>query len=235
MKTYNIYNIKDPKVINARKCLAHAIKYLCETERRKKGEYVMHRDPFGPYNSYIMAFNDLSRKYTLHPLDKSPDEFFKALIADEIDLSEVVREFMIAVARYLVEDKGHDVKVVFLPFYFEQSFERFHFPEQAHKHYFDYVRETLIEKFNYSLEELASMLMEEECLKNEFNAFEEVAVSDFYDDDNNGYIHGVHFGTFTKNRESIDIDVRWFKKEDERQTFIGGLSKEGFVCTDAIA
>lgn len=235
MKTYNIYHIKDPKVVNARKCLAQAIKYLCQIENRPKGKYVTHRDPFGPYNSYIMAYNELSREYSQHALDKAPDEFFTALVADEVNLDEVVREFLQAVARYLFEKKGFDLKVVFLPFYFQQSYERAYFPENAHLHYFDYVRNYPMGEYKYTLEELKEMLIEEECLKDEIDAFEEVHVSDFYEDDNNGYTYGLHIGTFTRNKESIDIEAQWFKTEDERESYKKELVKEGYKDLDDVA
>lgn len=68
----------------------------------------------------------------------------------------------------------------------------------------------------------------------EYTAFEEVHVSDFYDDSNNGYVFGVHYGTYTQNRESIDINPEWFQTEREREIFIKDLEREGYVHTDLI-
>lgn len=173
-KTYNIYAIKDQKIVSAREGLANAMKYFCETNGRKKDRRVVHSDPFGYYNNYIIRFNELSREYALNPLDYSPDEFYKALMSDEVDLDEVVREFLQAVARYLVEKKKHDVKVVFLPFYFDQSFERYYFKEDGPTKYFEYIRDKVISEMKYTVDELKEQMIEEEWGLNKFKAAEEV-------------------------------------------------------------
>lgn len=71
-------------------------------------------------------------------------------------------------------------------------------------------------------------------VNDEWNAFEEVEVSDFYEDDNNGFKFGVHFGTYTMNRESIDISCQWFEEEQERKDFMDKLREEKFVHADEV-
>ncbi len=69
---------------------------------------------------------------------------------------------------------------------------------------------------------------------NEWQAYEEVEASDYYPDGNDGYNFGVHFGTYTVDRESIDIGVEWFQTELEQQKMMFELAYDGFVHTDLV-
>jgi len=69
---------------------------------------------------------------------------------------------------------------------------------------------------------------------NEWNAYVLIHISDFYDDNNKGYVFGVHYGTYESNDCSIDIEPYWFKTEKNRDIFIEKLIEKNFVHVEDI-
>lgn len=56
----------------------------------------------------------------------------------------------------------------------------------------------------------------------EILGYEEVHISDFYEDNNEGKVYGVQYGEYSKDSHSFEghVEVNWFETEDERKTLI---------------
>lgn len=62
-----------------------------------------------------------------------------------------------------------------------------------------------------------------------------IHISDYYDDDNDGYVYGVHFYDEQHDDlgEMMAVDAEWFKTEAEREASIEAWIKDyGFEDID---
>jgi len=60
-----------------------------------------------------------------------------------------------------------------------------------------------------------------------YSGYMEIALEDYYDDDNNGYIYGLHIGEFERGGDGSDenawveceVSPQWFKTTKERDAY----------------
>jgi hypothetical protein len=154
----NIYEIEDEKVVFARRMLGHSLKYLFETNYRKKNCSSSNKNAALYYNAYINAFNAINP--CIHgtgDLKSPPIDFIYAMqeqTLHKICKDSIVREFLYCVAMYMEKKTQQHVEVSFIRFYFDNSIENV-FGSQCTKNNFGtFVSKVLLEQREFTQEEL---------------------------------------------------------------------------------
>jgi hypothetical protein len=164
-KKINIYEIEDEKVVFARRMLGHSLKYLLETNNRKKDNTARNSQAYLYYNAYINAFNAINPCiHGFGDLKSPPSDFIYAMqeqTLHKICIDSIVREFLFCVAMYMEKETKKHIEVSFLTFYFDNSIEKV-FGSQCTKNNFDtFVSEVLRGQREFTQEELDNLTIME--------------------------------------------------------------------------